>query len=172
MTQGDPCPRPIYKEENNFLKHKRCLSCSQSPGMEQAQCSARFLAWKWRPPHGPAGPSSLRLSLPIHNTRSGDVLAHASGGPWFWECGSLVCSREESYEWVMAKDFFWLYPSLNLFLDICPFGYGFYWDLWVSHVLKTRGEKGADWMFHLILFPKEKLLFSHLLRKKKSRFNH
>lgn len=112
MTQGDPCSRPIYKEENNFLKHKRSLSCSRSPGMEQAQCSARFLAWKWRPLHGPAGPSSLRLSLPTDNTRSGDALAHASGGPWFWECGSLVCSHEESYEWVMAKD---LFLALSLF---------------------------------------------------------
>lgn len=24
------------------------------------------------------------------------------------------------------KVFFWLYPSLNLFLDICPFGYEFF----------------------------------------------
>lgn len=124
--------RPIEREGNQFRKCKGHISCSQvSRVMEQVQCSAWFPTWKWGELHSPASLSSLSLNLPICNIR-GKRLLLISVMSWESEKVAalfLFCSCEEFYEWFIDKALSSLYPSLNLFLDICAFGYGFYCEL-------------------------------------------
>lgn len=120
----------------------------------------------------PRGPSSPSLSLAICNTPGGRLLLLVLVACDSEEVAALFlfCSCEKSSEWFMAKAFTFLYLSLNLSLDSCPFSYGFHWEL-TSQITSCKPTEKKTQMFHSIFFSKEKLLFLHL-QKKKSSFNH
>lgn len=144
--------------------------------MGKVQSSANLQAWEWRVANSPAGSPSPSLSLPIYNSKGGGLLPVT-----VVVCDSekvaalfLFCSCEGPSEWFMTKVFYSHYPSLDLFLGICLFGYRFYWEP-TSSITPANPWKKTDWMFHSILFSKEKLLFPLPSKEKRERergFNH
>lgn len=132
ISQGDQCSRPIY-EGNSFRKRKCPASGSQSPGW-WGKLGANIQA-------GSGGRHTALLALPFQASVYPSITVDMRGFcSWLWW---PVMSRKQqpcfysvhmknSLNDLHLKPFSSLYPSLSLFLDICPFGYRFYWELTLS----------------------------------------